>query len=178
MESEVDVVLDVNSDKFNLDFRDWSSLTEDKETYALRMLSYGEFEYDDSDTYLNEIAEFYCYSENAEHRANYEAFKNRLNQYGFETNTDNVWLHLTNAQKRKFLLNLINTLELIDFNERLKSMRCVLYLVQGCWDSGIHEDNIQSVTTDNICLLLKFGVFDLFLGIFICVFKIIQFTID
>lgn len=114
-----------------------------------------EFEYADTDTHANEIAELYSYTENNEFQMNVKAFEELMEQ----SNMPPSWQKLNDEQRKCIILNLMDKLEVSKKVTRLKACRSILYLVQGCWAEVQSDQEQQYWARENVKLLYTLGVF-------------------
>lgn len=112
-----------------------------------------EFEYADTDSHTNEIAEIYTYKETTEMEVNLEAFN--------DLNGDSSWQNLSTDQRKDFLMQILNLLKSSQLSIRLKAMRCILYLAQGCWAEVQSTDEETNWTRSNVFLLYELEAFPL-----------------
>jgi hypothetical protein len=117
-----------------------------------------EFTYADADTYLNEIAELYSYTEHNEFQLNVKAFEDQMEMYKLKP----LWQQLSKEQHISIILKLMDQLEVLDNTMRMKAARTLLYLAQGCWVEVQSDDEQQSLSRYNIMLLYRSGVFQAF----------------
>ncbi|XP_076236978.1 striatin interacting protein isoform X2 [Calliopsis andreniformis] len=117
-----------------------------------------EFVYDDADTYANEIAELYSYTEQYELHVNLTAFEEQMESYKLLP----WWQNLTEAQKKSVIYKLLDQLEVSNKPLRMKAAQCILYLVQGCWAEVQSDKEQQDWTRTNVMLLYEAGVFPAF----------------
>lgn len=114
-----------------------------------------DFVYSDTDTYANEIAELYSYTENGEFQANVKAFEEHMENNNFPP----CWQKLTEDQQRSMILKLMDQLDMSKKASRMKACRCILYLAQGCWAEVQSDQEQQLLTRQNVMLLYEIGVF-------------------
>ncbi|KAL7037234.1 hypothetical protein ACKWTF_009123 [Chironomus riparius] len=117
-----------------------------------------EFNYADSDTHLNEIAELYSYTEHNEFQLNVKAFEDQMEMYKLKP----LWQQLDKDQHQSIILKLIDQLEVLDNTMRMKAARTLLYLAQGCWVEVQSDDEQQSLSRYNVMMLYRLGVFQAF----------------
>uniref|UniRef100_A0A1B6KHM4 Far11/STRP C-terminal domain-containing protein n=1 Tax=Graphocephala atropunctata TaxID=36148 RepID=A0A1B6KHM4_9HEMI len=117
-----------------------------------------EFVYADADTYTNEIAELYSYTEQPEFQLNVKAFEDQMEMYGLNP----CWQKQTTEQKKSIIAKLLDQLEVSNKILRMKAARCFLYLVQGCWAEMQSDKEQQACTKDNVYLVYECGVFHAF----------------
>ena len=114
-----------------------------------------DFVYADVDTYQNEIAELYSYTETSEFQQNVKAFEDQMEMYDLPPN----WQKLDSNAQRSIIMKLIDQLEVSNRSFRMQAARCILYLAQGCWaEVQSDEEQIQN-TRDNVIVLYELGVF-------------------
>uniref|UniRef100_A0A8C5JVB2 Striatin interacting protein 2 n=1 Tax=Junco hyemalis TaxID=40217 RepID=A0A8C5JVB2_JUNHY len=93
-----------------------------------------EFEYGDADGHGAELAELYSYTEEPELSHNRRCFEE-----DFHTQVpDRRWLELDRAQQKAYVMHLLDGLEVVNRDKRLRVARAILYLAQGedtspCW---------------------------------------------
>lgn len=120
-----------------------------------------DFIYADVDTYQNEIAELYSYTEFGEFQLNVKAFEDQMEMYNLPPN----WHKLDIDQQKGIIMKLIDQLEVSDRVFRMQAARCILYLAQGCWaEIQSDEEQIQN-TRENIIVLYNLGVFSSFIDL-------------
>uniref|UniRef100_A0A1B6DA13 Far11/STRP C-terminal domain-containing protein n=1 Tax=Clastoptera arizonana TaxID=38151 RepID=A0A1B6DA13_9HEMI len=120
-----------------------------------------DFTYDDADSYANEIAELYSYTEEPEFQLNVKAFEDQMETY----NLSPCWQKQSLEQKKSIISKLLDQLEVSNKIVRMKAARCFLYLVQGCW-AEVQSDHEQQVyAKENVFLLYSFGVFHAFVDL-------------
>lgn len=117
-----------------------------------------EFTYADADTHLNEIAELYSYTEQNEFPLNVKAFEDQMEMYKLKP----LWQHLSKDEHQSIILKLMDQLEVLDVNLRMKAARTLLYLAQGCWVEVQSDDEQQNLTRYNVMMLYRLGVFQAF----------------
>ncbi|TMW48153.1 hypothetical protein DOY81_006765 [Sarcophaga bullata] len=114
-----------------------------------------DFVYADVDSYQNEIAELYSYTETSEFQQNVKAFEDQMEMYDLPPN----WQKLDSNAQRSIIMKLIDQLEVSNRSFRMQAARCILYLAQGCWaEVQSDEEQIQN-TRDNVIVLYELGVF-------------------
>ncbi|XP_044741367.1 striatin-interacting protein 1 homolog isoform X2 [Chrysoperla carnea] len=116
-----------------------------------------EFEYADNDTHMNEIAEIYTYTENAEMNINMKAYDNLMfrNPYG----GGHCWQKLNREQRCAFIMRLLDSLESSQISIRMRALRCILYLAQGCWAEVQCDREQVEFARQNVFLIYELGVF-------------------
>lgn len=120
-----------------------------------------DFNYDDADSYTNEIAELYSYTEQPEFQLNVKAFEDQMEMYNLSPN----WEKQSIEQKKSTIAKLLDQLEVSNKTMRMKAARCFLYLAQGCWAEVQSDTEQQSYTRDNVSLLYECGVFHAFVDL-------------
>lgn len=117
-----------------------------------------DFNYDDTDSHSNELAELYSYTEQPELSLNVRAFEEQMESY----NLPPSWQRLSLSSKESVIMKLLNQLECSSKMLRMRAARCILYLSQGCWDEMQSDTEQQNWSRSNSLLLVKFGVFSAF----------------
>ncbi|XP_014209420.1 striatin-interacting protein 1 [Copidosoma floridanum] len=117
-----------------------------------------DFVYDDADTHANEIAELYSYTEHPELQLNVKAFEDQMQWYKLRP----VWQNLTMDQHKSIIFKLLDQLEVSDKQMRMKAVRCILYLAQGCWAEVQSDKEQQEWEKKNVMLLYECGTFSAF----------------
>lgn len=120
-----------------------------------------DFLYADTDTFQNELAELYTYSENPEFQLNLTAFNEQMENYNLPAS----WQKLGESDKHSFILKLLNQLEVTQRSTRMSAARCILYIVQGCWFEVQSDTELQNWTCKNVFLLYRLGVFSAFIDL-------------
>ncbi|CAG0895605.1 unnamed protein product [Darwinula stevensoni] len=115
-----------------------------------------DFSYDDSDTYPNEIAELYSYTEGPEFQQNLKAFHELMGEYG----TQRQWHSLDEKKQKGVVLRLLDQIELTRKEARLKGIRAILYITQGAWGEVQSDEEQMSSTRKNVLIMYHLGVFD------------------
>lgn len=118
-----------------------------------------EFTYADADSHLNEIAELYSYTEHNEFQYNVKAFEDQMEMYKLKP----LWQQLDKDQHQSIIHKLIDQLEVLDNNMRMKAARTLLYLAQGCWVEVQSDEEQQSLCRYNVMMLYRLGVFQAFI---------------
>lgn len=121
-----------------------------------------EFVYTDADSLSNEIAELYSYTEQSEFQLNVKAFEDYMELLKLKP----CWRLLSDCEKRGVIITLLDEMDALDKNIRLKAARCFLYLLQGCWAECQSDVEQHSCTKENVVLLYKYGVFSSFMELF------------
>ncbi|CAB4058229.1 Striatin-interacting protein 1 homolog,Striatin-interacting protein 2,Striatin-interacting proteins 2,Striatin-interacting protein 1 [Lepeophtheirus salmonis] len=118
-----------------------------------------DFEYNDDDSLPNEISELYSYTEYPEYNLNQQSFNELLLYFRFK---DKSWGHLNMDEKRRYIMNLANMIDVSKPDERMKAIRAFLYLCQGCWlECQSDAECFQSIE-ENVVLLYDCGIFTAF----------------
>lgn len=121
-----------------------------------------DFVYEDCDTYSNEIAELYSYTEYSDLHYNLSAFEEQMAKQHISYLT---WRHFSVHEKTSIIMKILDQLELSNRETRMKSARCVLYIAQGGW-LGVQSDKEQLDSARESCLLLyKLGAFNAFIDL-------------
>uniref|UniRef100_A0A8C4GHW1 Protein FAM40A n=1 Tax=Dicentrarchus labrax TaxID=13489 RepID=A0A8C4GHW1_DICLA len=114
-----------------------------------------EFEYADTDKWAAELSELYSYTEGPEFALNRKCF-----EVEFRTHvSDKKWTELDAAQHRAHAMRLLDGLEVIAREKRLKVARAILYMAQGTFAECSSEAEVQHWMRYNIFLLLDVGTF-------------------
>uniref|UniRef100_A0A8C6KXV9 Striatin interacting protein 1 n=1 Tax=Nothobranchius furzeri TaxID=105023 RepID=A0A8C6KXV9_NOTFU len=114
-----------------------------------------EFEYSDTDKWAAELSELYSYTEGPEFVLNRKCFEEEFRAHVF----DKKWTELDAAQHRAHALRLLDSLEVITREKRLKVARAILYMAQGTFGECSSEVEVQHWMRYNIFLLLDVGTF-------------------
>ncbi|GLH03611.1 Striatin-interacting protein 1 [Gryllus bimaculatus] len=118
-----------------------------------------DFNYDDADSLINELAELYSYTEQPEFQQNVKAFEDLMRDYKLNP----FWLKFSEEQRKSIVMKLLDMLEISNKTLRMKAARCILYLAQGCW-AELQSDAEQLEWTRKNCMLLyECGVFCAFI---------------
>ncbi|XP_031640439.1 striatin-interacting protein 1 homolog isoform X2 [Contarinia nasturtii] len=117
-----------------------------------------DFVYSDTDTYPNEIAELYSYTEQNEFHLNIKAFEEQMSLYKLQPS----WQKLTEIQRKDVILKLLDQLDLSKKNLRMQAARTILYLAQGCFCEVQSDHEQQEWTRENVKLLYNMGIFPVF----------------
>ncbi|XP_010773257.1 striatin-interacting protein 1 homolog [Notothenia coriiceps] len=114
-----------------------------------------EFEYADTDKWAAELSELYSYTEGPEFSLNRQCF-----EVEFRTHvSDKRWTELDESQQRAHAMRLLDGLEMIAREKRLKVARAILYMAQGTFAECSSEAEVQHWMRYNIFLLLDMGTF-------------------
>uniref|UniRef100_A0A1A9Z2P8 Far11/STRP C-terminal domain-containing protein n=1 Tax=Glossina pallidipes TaxID=7398 RepID=A0A1A9Z2P8_GLOPL len=120
-----------------------------------------DFVYADVDSYQNEIAELYSYTEFSEFQQNVKAFEDQMEMYDLPPN----WQKLDATAQRGIVMKLMNQLEVSNRQFRMQAARCILYLAQGCWAEVQSDEEQYQNTRDNVIVLYDQGVFTSFIDL-------------
>lgn len=72
------------------------------------------------------------------------------------------WQKLTEKQRKDVILKLLDHLDLSQKSLRMKAVRAVLYLAQGCFCEIQSDVEQQQYTRENVKLLYNMGLFPVF----------------
>ncbi|XP_078410808.1 striatin-interacting protein 1-like isoform X2 [Cetorhinus maximus] len=114
-----------------------------------------EFEYGDSDSIVAELSELYSYTEEPEFAANRDCFEEDFAIHG----KGKKWVELEEDEHKSYLMRLLDGLEVISREKRLKFARAVLYLAQGVFDDCYTETEVVHWARYNVFLLYEMGTF-------------------
>ncbi|XP_014022350.1 striatin-interacting protein 1 homolog isoform X3 [Salmo salar] len=114
-----------------------------------------EFEYADTDKWSTELSELYSYTEGPEFLLNRKCFEEEFRIHV----SDKKWTELDVAQHRAHAMRLLDGLEVITREKRLKVARAILYMAQGTFAECSSEAQVQHWMRYNIFLLLDVGTF-------------------
>ncbi|XP_069764989.1 striatin-interacting protein 1 homolog isoform X2 [Narcine bancroftii] len=114
-----------------------------------------EFEYGDSDTIVEELSELYSYTEEPEFAVNRDCFEEDFAIHG----KGKKWVELEEAEHKEYLMRLLDGLEIINGEKRLKFARAILYLAQGVFDDCYTEPEVVHWARYNVFLLYQMGTF-------------------
>uniref|UniRef100_A0A3Q2LLS5 Striatin interacting protein 2 n=1 Tax=Equus caballus TaxID=9796 RepID=A0A3Q2LLS5_HORSE len=118
-----------------------------------------EFEYGDSDGHAAELSELYSYTENLEFTTNRRCFEE-----DFKTQVQGKeWLELEEDAQKAYVMGLLDRLEVVSRERRLKVARAVLYLAQGTFGECDSEVDVLHWSRYNCFLLYQMGTFSAFL---------------
>ncbi|XP_017862728.1 PREDICTED: striatin-interacting protein 1 homolog [Drosophila arizonae] len=120
-----------------------------------------DFVYADVDSYQNEIAELYSYTEFSEFQMNVKAFEDQMELYDLPPN----WQKQDASSQRSIVMKLMDQLEVSDRSFRMQAARCILYLAQGCWAEVQSDEEQHQNTRDNVIVLYQLGVFSSFIDL-------------
>uniref|UniRef100_A0A8C1XET0 Striatin interacting protein 1 n=1 Tax=Cyprinus carpio TaxID=7962 RepID=A0A8C1XET0_CYPCA len=114
-----------------------------------------EFEYSDADNWAVELSELYSYTEGPEFLLNRKCFEE-----DFHTHMpDQKWTELDLVQHRAHAMRLLDGLDVIGRERRLKVARAILYMAQGTFGECSSEVEVQHWMRYNVFLLLDVGAF-------------------
>eukprot|EP00062_Callorhinchus_milii_P006663 gi/632947441/ref/XP_007889047.1/ PREDICTED: striatin-interacting protein 2 isoform X1 [Callorhinchus milii] len=115
----------------------------------------GEFEYGDTDGIVAELSELYSYTEEPEFAMNRNCFEE-----DFEIHVKGKkWVELDEAEHKAYIMRLLDGLEVINREKRLKFARAILYLAQGVFDDCYTEPEVVHWAQYNVFLLYEMGTF-------------------
>uniref|UniRef100_A0A4X1VYN6 Striatin interacting protein 2 n=1 Tax=Sus scrofa TaxID=9823 RepID=A0A4X1VYN6_PIG len=118
-----------------------------------------EFEYGDADGHAAELSELYSYTENPEFTTNRRCFEE-----DFKTQVQGKeWLELEEDAQKAYVMGLLDRLEVVSRERRLKVARAVLYLAQGTFGECDSEVDVLHWSRYNCFLLYQMGTFSTFL---------------
>uniref|UniRef100_F7A9M5 Uncharacterized protein n=1 Tax=Ciona intestinalis TaxID=7719 RepID=F7A9M5_CIOIN len=115
-----------------------------------------EFLYDDSDAYAHEISELYTYSEEAEFQFNKDSFAKLLKSRELDS-----WAGASQENRTALVMHIVQTLDVLDKNERFEAVRWTLYLVQGAFGECKTAEEQRLNCRENCFLLYKLGIFSI-----------------
>lgn len=113
-----------------------------------------QFKLSDTDKLENELAEFYSYSEIEEIKGNLHVFEEEA-KLCMQLNT---WASFTTEQKKSFIMKLQDGLDLQNREERLRHLKILLYIAQGCWNEVKDVNEQMSSQRINCMLLYNAGI--------------------
>lgn len=117
-----------------------------------------DFIYADCDTLANEISELYSYTEEDEFFENRKAFENLMRQYELPIK----WTEMNENQHNCLLDRLANIIELSSHQERTKSVRSILYLLQGIFGECLEIEDQKQWAHKFVIKLYKKEFFHMF----------------
>ncbi|GAB5568776.1 striatin-interacting protein 2 isoform X3 [Prionailurus iriomotensis] len=113
-----------------------------------------EFEYGDADGHAAELSELYSYTENLEFTTNRRCFEE-----DFKTQVQGKeWLELEEDAQKAYVMGLLDRLEVVSRERRLKVARAVLYLAQGnsqACSSALRKPAISIADSTELRVLLS-----------------------
>lgn len=116
------------------------------------------FNYEDTDSFQNEISELYSYGEETEFFANRNAFEESMEDCGLPL----VWKHMVPEQQSRAINFLMTTLEVSCRTTRLKSCRALAYLIQGNFGECLTIEEQAANSQENVFSLYEQGIFHAF----------------
>ncbi|TRY87296.1 hypothetical protein DNTS_022266 [Danionella cerebrum] len=117
-----------------------------------------EFEYSDADKWTVELSELYSYTEGPEFLLNRKCFEDDFHTHR-KSLVNQKWTELDWAQQRAHAMRLLDGLDVIGRERRLKVARAILYMAQGTFGECSSELEVQHWMRHNIFLLLDVGAF-------------------
>ncbi|XP_069085450.1 striatin-interacting protein 2 isoform X2 [Pleurodeles waltl] len=117
-----------------------------------------EFEYGDVDSVTTELSELFSYTEQPEFNINKRCFEEDFQSQVKGTK----WPDLDTAQRKAYVMRLLDGLEVVDREKRLKVARAILYLAQGVFGDCSSESEILLWSRSNSFLLYEMGTFAAF----------------
>lgn len=117
-----------------------------------------EYVYADCDSYSNEIAELYSYTEEYEFIFNRNAFEELMEDYGFPLK----WTHMSKQQRLRAIQKLAEGIEVSTKSVRNKAVRSILYLLQGNFGECLTIDEQPKMARQNVFDLYEAGIFSIF----------------
>ncbi|UYV76198.1 STRIP2 [Cordylochernes scorpioides] len=114
-----------------------------------------EFVYADADDHVNEIAELYSYTEEYEFFANKSAFEELMAEYGYPTK----WNELSESRRAQAALRLLDGIEMSPHDQRMRSVRAVLYILQGTFAECLTLEEQPRRSRDAVFLFCRLGLF-------------------
>eukprot|EP00076_Gallus_gallus_P043287 XP_025008825.1 striatin-interacting protein 2 isoform X2 [Gallus gallus] len=118
-----------------------------------------EFEYGDTDSRGAELAELYSYTEEPELSTNRRCFEEEFCPQA----RGRQWPQLDMAQQKAHILRLLEGLEVVSRERRLRAARAILYLAQGVFGDCESEGDVLHWSRHNSFLLYQLGTFSAFL---------------
>uniref|UniRef100_A0A6A7FTZ4 Striatin-interacting protein 1 n=1 Tax=Hirondellea gigas TaxID=1518452 RepID=A0A6A7FTZ4_9CRUS len=110
-----------------------------------------DFIYADSDSYENEIAELYSYSEGSEFQLNLKAFEAVCGGARVLA----LWQSMTEQKRFSLLTRITDQMELCSREKRAQASRALLYIAQGCWGEVQSDQEQMSWVRCNCFTLLQ-----------------------
>ena len=117
-----------------------------------------DFEYRDCDNESNEMSELYSYTEENEFFINKSIFEELMEDFGFPLK----WTHMSPQQRTRVIERLSEGIEMSDRNRRMRSIRAVLYLIQGNFAECLTIEEQPKYSRQNVFVLYEFGIFTIF----------------
>ncbi|KAK9400284.1 striatin-interacting protein 2 [Crotalus adamanteus] len=118
-----------------------------------------DFEYGDADSHAAELAELYSYTEGPEFALNRKCFEEDFQIQA----KGRRWSELGLTQQKTYVMRLLDGLEVVSRDQRLKVARAVLYLAQGVFGECDTEADVLCWARHNSFLLYQMGTFTAFL---------------
>ncbi|KAF1646888.1 Striatin-interacting protein 2, partial [Eudyptes chrysocome] len=118
-----------------------------------------EFKYGDADGHSAELAELYSYTEEPELSTNRRCFEEDFHAQV----QGRRWLELDEAQQKVYVMHLLDGLEVVNRDKRLRVARAILYLAQGVFGDCDNEGDVLHWSRHNSFLLYRLGTFTAFL---------------
>ncbi|XP_070558100.1 striatin-interacting protein 1 homolog isoform X2 [Ptychodera flava] len=116
-----------------------------------------DFDYDDSDKYVAEIAELYSYTEEVEFPSGQKFFEE-----DFHSKAQEKWTKIDYKTRRMYIAHLLNGLDVAKREQRMKTARSILYLAQGVFGECSSEVEQVKWARCNAFLLYECGAFAAF----------------
>lgn len=117
-----------------------------------------DFVYADCEPHLEEMAQLYSYGECADFVANLACFDELMVEHGF----CRCWQSCGDGLRRRCVLTLLDLLDVASAEVRLKAMRALLYIGQGCF-AEVQSDVAQMEwARQNVVLLVRCGAVPVF----------------
>ncbi|XP_074831967.1 striatin-interacting protein 2 isoform X3 [Carettochelys insculpta] len=118
-----------------------------------------EFEYGDADSHAAELSELYSYTEEPEFSINRKCFEEDFQSQVLGKR----WPELDLAQQKAYVMRLLDRLEVVNREKRLKAARAILYLAQGVFGECDVDTEVLCWSRHNNFLLYQMGTFSAFL---------------
>uniref|UniRef100_A0A803VJ17 Striatin interacting protein 2 n=1 Tax=Ficedula albicollis TaxID=59894 RepID=A0A803VJ17_FICAL len=118
-----------------------------------------EFEYGDADGHGAELAELYSYTEEPELSHGRRCFEEDFHS----PVPGRRWLELDRSQQKAHIMHLLDGLEVVSRDRRLRVARAILYLAQGVFGECDNEGDVLHWSRHNSFLLYQLGTFSAFL---------------
>ncbi|KAL3308990.1 Striatin-interacting protein 1, partial [Cichlidogyrus casuarinus] len=120
-----------------------------------------EFVYNDCDEYATEIAEFYSYSEDKDILKNKEVF---CSHFGAKF-PGQKWTEVDDSVRLEYIKNLLVSFELVSKVERIRAVRCALYILQGVYGQCELEEDQFTWARHNVYLCIRAGLLQSIIGL-------------
>uniref|UniRef100_A0A8B9F4D6 Striatin interacting protein 2 n=1 Tax=Amazona collaria TaxID=241587 RepID=A0A8B9F4D6_9PSIT len=101
----------------------------------------------------------YSYTEEPELSSNRRCFEEDFHAQG----TSSGWLELDGARQKAYVMRLLDGLEVVNRDKRLRVARAILYLAQGVFGDCDNEGDVLHWSRHNCFLLYQLGTFTAFL---------------